>query len=305
VAPDTLTAHGDPGTPGAMSDVGDDRPGWNPEMGGPLVPGMLAWDRFTVGRRRETWLCWSVDLWAPVVVKLVRPGWRPSWTQALDREVRALAHVAHPAVPRLLADGRDGAVPYIAVEYFDGPSLSQCADAEGAFPCGDVARIGVLVLGAVRALHAAGNAHLDISPHNVLLADRRPRLIDLGASRPLGTRLEPGERLGTVGFRGPELADAPGVQVTPAMDVCSVGATLLQVLDRDTLGAGELVDRLAALIDPDSGRRPTTDAAMAALTRIAGSRTTRPWPGFAEQHLPRAPRRRRAPVGLLAGVPID
>jgi serine/threonine protein kinase len=271
-------------------------------MGAPLVPGFLAWDRFTVGHHRETWLCWSVDLWAPAVVKLVRPAWKPSWTDALDREVRALTALAHPAVPRLLADGRDGAVPSIAVEYLDGAALDQCVAAEGLFPAGDVARIGVLVLGALRALHATGNAHLDISPHNVLLVDRRPRLIDLGASRPVGAQLERGEKLGTAGYLAPELVGAPATRVTTAADVHSLGATLLKVLDRASVGADQVVDRLAALADPDPARRPTTDLAMASLTRAAGSRPSRPWPGWGERYLPPPPRRRRGRITGLTSV---
>jgi serine/threonine protein kinase len=294
VAPSVRQAESDLSTLGTESDVGDGRPGWNPEPGAPLVPALLAWDRFTVGHHRETWLCWSVDLWAPAVVKIVRPEWKPQYTEALDREVRALTHLSHPAVPRLLLDGRDSALPYIALEYLDGPDLDEGVDAGGPFPAGDVARLGVLLLGALRALHAAGHAHLDIKPQNVLLVAGRPRLIDLGASRPLWSQLRPGEKLGTEGYHPPELAGCPAADVTPELDVYSLGATLVEVLDRTSVGADEVVDRLTALTDPDPARRPSTGAAMASLARAAGSKLTRPWPGFGERHLPPAPRRRRA-----------
>lgn len=68
--------------------------------------------------------------------------------------------------------------------------------------------------------------------------------------------------------------------------------TLLKVLDRTGVGAAQVVDRLSALTDPDPGRRPSTDLAMASLTRAAGSRLSRPWPGWGERHLPPAPRAR-------------
>jgi serine/threonine protein kinase len=286
-------------------DVGDGLPAWDPDLGGPLVPGFLAWDRMTVGHHRETWLCWSVDLWAPAVVKIVRPAWKAQWVEALDREVRALGAVAHPALPRLLADDRCDDVPHIAVEYLDGPALDQCVHAAGSFPAADTARLGVLVLGALRALHAAGHAHLDLSPDNVLLVDRRPRLIDLGASRPLGSWLESGETLGTDGYRAPELDGAPGAVVTTAMDVYSLGAVLLRILDRASEGADALADRLGTLTDPDPGRRPGTDLALSSLIRKAGAGVSRPWPRWADRYLPPAPRqpRRRAarPVAVAAG----
>jgi serine/threonine protein kinase len=143
----------------------------------------------------------------------------------------------------LLGDGRQDCPPYIAVEYLDGPALDECVGADGPLPAGDTARLGVLVLGALRALHATGNARLDISPDNVLLVDRRPRLVDLGASRPLGSELQPGEEFGTDGFIGPELAGALGGRVTAAMDVYSLGATLLAVLDEASDGADHMADR--------------------------------------------------------------
>jgi serine/threonine protein kinase len=284
------------------NDVGDGRPGWDPLPGAPLVPGLLAWDRISVGHHREVWLCWSVDLWAPAVVKVVRPGWSRRWTEALDREVRALGSVAHPAVPRLLGDGRQSCVPYIAIEYLDGPALDECVEADGPLPARDTARLGVLVLGALRALHATGNAHLDISPYNVLLVDRRPRLIDLGASRPLGSELQLGEAVGTDGFLAPELTGAPGGPVHRALDVYSVGATLAWVLDPSSDGADEVADRLAAFTAADPDRRPSTDLAMSSLSRCAGAGASRAWPRWADRHLPRPPRRSRARSARLSSV---
>jgi eukaryotic-like serine/threonine-protein kinase len=279
--------------PPTERDIGDGRPSWNPRPGEPLVPGLLAWDRMAIGHRRETWLCWSVDLWAPAVVKIVRPGWARSWTEALDREVRALGNVAHPAVPRLLADGRENCLPHIAIEYLDGPALDECVEADGPLPAGDIARLGVLVLGALKAVHAAGNAHLDVSPYNVLLVDRRPRLIDLGTARPLGYELEAGEAIGTDGFLAPEFRDAPGGAITAALDVYGVGATLASLLDPSSDGADRVADRLAALTADDPDRRPGIDLAMSSLAPSAGTGASRPWPAWATRHLPPPPRRRR------------
>jgi serine/threonine protein kinase len=280
-------------TPPIESDIGDGRPGWNPRTGEPLVPGLLAWDRIAAGHHRETWLCWSVALWAPAVVKIVRPGWSRYWTEALDREVLALGNVAHPAVPRLLHDGRESCLPHIGIEYLDGPALDECVEADGPLPAGDIARLGVLVLGALRTLHAAGTAHLDISPYNILLVDRRPRLIDLGTARPLGYELEAGEAIGTDGFLAPEFRDASPGAVTAAVDVYGVGATLASLLDLSSDGADEVAGRLAALTAADPDRRPGVDLAMSSLARNAGTGPSRPWPSWATRHLPPPPRQRR------------
>jgi serine/threonine protein kinase len=260
-----------------------------------LVPAHLAWTQIAVGHHRETWLTWSVDLWAPAVVKLVRPGWSPRWTGALTREVLALRGRAHPSFPRLLADGRGSGIPFIAVEYLDGPALEESVESDGPLTAGDVARLGVLLLGAVRSLHTGGFAHLDVTPANVLLVDRKARLIDLGASRRLGARLRKGQPVGTEGFAAPELTEGRGGPVTSAMDVYGVGATLLATLEAGEAGSKD-ADRVADLLgwftDPAPDRRPGTDVAMAALVRAAGTGADRPWPRWADRNLPRPPRRR-------------
>ncbi|MGY1707300.1 protein kinase [Geodermatophilus sp. SYSU D00697] len=264
----------------------DGRPVWDPAPGDPLVPGHLAWTRLAVGARRETWLCWSVDLWAPAVVKTVRPGWQPQHATALHREVRALTRLLHPAVPRLLHDGRDAGQPFIAVEYLDGPDLGDCLAEGGPFPAEDTAGLGVLVLGALRALHARGLVHLDVDPFNVLLVDRRPRLVDLGSSRRLGSRLHPGERVGTDGYTAPEVGDPTGLPVTPALDVYGVGATLRRILDPGAEGAAGVAAVVDRLTDPDPARRPDVATAIAELAVHAGAEETRPWPSWADPSLP-------------------
>jgi hypothetical protein len=276
------------------TDPEDGRAVWDPVPGMPLVPGYLAWAPMAVGDRRETWLTWSVELWTPAVVKIVRPGWSPGATVALGREVRALRGRTHPAFPRLLDDGRRSPIPYLAVEYLDGSALDESVERDGRLSATETARMGVLLCGALRALHATGTAHMDISPYNVLLVDRKTRLVDLGAARKLGSRLRRGEPVGTDGFAAPEVLDGRGGAVTAGMDVHGVGATLRAVLDTDSPDAGRVTELLGWLTDPDPDRRPTPDLAMRALVRYAGAGLARPWPRWADRELPRPPRRRRA-----------
>jgi len=271
------------------TDPEDGGPIWAPARGTELVPGQLAWTPLATGHHCQTWLCWSVELWMPTLVKLARPGRsRPRWTGALDREARALRPLKHPAFPRLLAYAGRSDQPHLVVEYLDGPALDQALDADGPLTGPDTARLGVGLLAAVRSLHATGSAHLDICPDNVLLVDRRVRLVDLGAARPLGRLLRRGEEAGTDDFIAPELVAAAGGPVTAAMDVYGIGATLRAVLDPadDTGSLSGLLDRLTAL---DPGDRPSVDRALALLVGHAGAGADRPWPRWADGALPRTP----------------
>ncbi|HEU5267655.1 MAG TPA: hypothetical protein VFU35_13190, partial [Jatrophihabitans sp.] len=108
--------------------------------GDPLPGDVLAWERFGVGHRCETWLGWSRPLWSPVVVKLPRPHQtaHPRARRTLHREVTALAGNLHPGLPRLLADGSGAEEPYVVLEYVDGATLAAEVDDNGAFTPDDV-----------------------------------------------------------------------------------------------------------------------------------------------------------------------
>jgi hypothetical protein len=92
----------------------------------------------------------------------------------------------------------------------------------------------------------------------------------------------------------PELGSWAGIEITPAMDVYSIGATLRRALDPAQDPAGRVSEVIGGLADPDPARRPTPDAALASFVRLAGPRASRPWPAWADRHLARASARHRA-----------
>ncbi|MFF1417247.1 serine/threonine-protein kinase [Streptomyces sp. NPDC058280] len=147
--------------------------------------------------------------------------------QRTQKEARAAARITHPGVVTvhdvLNHDGR----PWIVMQYVDGPSLADKAKESGRIGSREAARIGLEVLGALRAAHAAGVLHRDVKPGNVLLArDGGVLLTDFGIAAIEGdsTITRTGELVGSIDYLAPERVR--GGDPGPASDLWSLGATL-------------------------------------------------------------------------------
>ncbi|HKT02359.1 MAG TPA: serine/threonine-protein kinase, partial [Rugosimonospora sp.] len=152
---------------------------------------------------------------------------RAAMGQRSLREARAIARLAHPNVVRVYDIVRQDPWPWIVMEYVPSRSLDQVLRGDGPMPPADAARVGLGVLGALRAAHSAGMVHRDVKPANVLLADDgRVVLTDFGLATLEGdpTVTRPGVIIGSPAFMAPERA-AHGVS-SPESDLWSLGAML-------------------------------------------------------------------------------
>jgi eukaryotic-like serine/threonine-protein kinase len=293
--------------PQICTDPTDDLPVWEFEPGEPITPEHLAWEPLGVGQRCETWLAWSTQLWAPVVVKLARPhqAEHPRARVAVTRECEALIRCPYPALPRLLADGRAGTPPYLVQEYLDGPTLS-AAIVDAPLAADETVAVAAQLTAVIRTLHRAGLAHVDLKADNVILRDGRPCLLDLGSARELGRMQPAGRPIGSPGYAAPELE--AGDPISAAMDLYGIGTIMYEALsgepafdpdlaasdrpDPDSLGLpGEVPDGLAGLtrllLSVDPARRPgSADELLARLAEsFAPTSGAELWPDAAQLHL--------------------
>ncbi|MFF7406232.1 serine/threonine-protein kinase [Streptomyces murinus] len=168
----------------------------------------------------------------------------------LYREARAATRVRHPSAVTVYDVVTEAGVPWIVMELVEGESLGE-ALRRGPLPPAEAARIGLAVLGALRAAHAVGIVHRDLKPANVLLESDTGRVVltDFGIGD--GPGGGGGTGVGGAGFGGggpfvaPERAAGPGAG--PASDLWSLGALLRAALgDTDPGPLGPLLDRLNA-----------------------------------------------------------
>jgi tetratricopeptide (TPR) repeat protein/predicted Ser/Thr protein kinase len=141
-------------------------------------------------------------------------------------EARALAKLRHPNVVAVHEAGHAGDESYIAMEFVEGQTLREWLDAGDRSP----AEIEDALVAAGRGLaaaHAAGIAHGDFKPHNVLVGRDGVRVADFGMAR-LATADASNERGhgGTPAYMAPERLD--GAPPSPAADQFAFAVTVFE-----------------------------------------------------------------------------
>ncbi|HEU4732847.1 MAG TPA: protein kinase, partial [Kofleriaceae bacterium] len=173
-------------------------------------------------------------------------------------EFAQLAKLRHPSLPRVFEVGRirepievadpqgsrapdvlPAGSPFFLAEWIAG---GRCDAQPWAGPeLG--ARVWSLasdIAGALATIHAAGLVHGDVAPQNILVAEDRGVLVDLGLGSGTGAR-------GTPAYMAPEalLGD-----VEPRGDLYGLGATIVRLVTGrppfEAGGLGELVQRIVA-----------------------------------------------------------
>ncbi|GAA3288394.1 protein kinase [Dactylosporangium vinaceum] len=179
--------------------------------------------------------------------------------ERVNREARAAGRVEHPAIVKVHEVVTTDEGPWIVMDLVDGRSLGERVATDGPLPAAEGARLGLVLLDALEAAHAAGITHGDVKPANVLLLpDGSALLTDFAVAAMLDPRLPLSdpvfvapERRGT-GDGGPE------------GDLYSLGATLA------VASPAAAPDLVAALTADDPAERPNAHAVRRALSIAAG-----------------------------------
>lgn len=181
-----------------------------------------------------------------------------------QKEARAAARIQHPAVVTVHDVLEHDDRPWIVMEYIDGPSLADAAKTAGRIEPREAARIGLHVLGALRAAHAVGVLHRDVKPGNVMLAkDGRVMLADFGIAAIEGDSsiTRTGELVGSIDYLAPERVT--GGPPDPSSDLWSLGATLYTAVEaRSPFRRTSPISSLQAVVN-DEPPPPTHAGALA------------------------------------------
>jgi serine/threonine protein kinase len=225
-----------------------------------------------------------------VAVKTIRAEFaeEPDFRTRFAHEVAAARRVSGAFTAPVVAADSEADVPWLATAYVPAPPLSTLVTHCGPLPVPAVRWLAAGCAEALESIHGAGLVHRDLKPSNVLVSPDGPRVIDFGVAR-AAERIQLTLTRGAVGtpaYMAPEQARDTR-RATTASDVYSLGATILfaatghgpyrgdSVMDvlvhlatepPDISGLpAELIEVVAACLERDPRRRPSSAAVLAHL----------------------------------------
>ena len=248
-----------------------------------------------VWEAEDTFLRRTVAVKEVVLPGSLSPEERAVSCERTLREARAIARLGHPNVVTLFDVLDEDARPWVVMELVPSRSLAEVIKEDGPLHPLRVATVGLAVLGALEAAHAAGITHRDVKPGNILLGhDGRVKLTDFGIARAAGDDTITGTGL----LVGSPSYIAPGDHQGPARrarrPTCGVSAPRCtrrsragrrspaatrwrrcrrscRSRRRRTSGPGRLMPALDAMLEKDPTRRARpVDARRALLDVLRG-----------------------------------
>jgi serine/threonine protein kinase len=172
-------------------------------------------ERFTLlsevgrGGMGVVWKARDEETGSIVALKLLREAFAedPDYLARFERELELARRIDSTHVVKVLGYGVRQKVPYLALEYVDGPSLHDSLAAHGPYGWSEAKVFLIEIALGLADAHVAGVIHRDVKPSNVLMGpDGVAKLTDFGIARGLdATRMTAtSTMLGTPAYLAPE-----------------------------------------------------------------------------------------------------
>ena len=216
-----------------------------------------------------------------VALKLMREMYAEDadYVARFERELELAKRINSVHVVKVLGFGVRQKMPYLALEFVDGPSLHDALAKHGPYSWAEASALLVQLAQGLADAHAAGVIHRDVKPSNVLIGpDGIAKLTDFGIARGLDlTRMT-----ATSAMIGTPAYIAPEGPKDARSDLYSLGIIGYQLLTGAPPFVGQTYQEvlLAHLRDePDLGRLPVESRAVIGwlLAKDASARPRNAW----------------------------
>ncbi|HEX6974496.1 MAG TPA: serine/threonine-protein kinase, partial [Vicinamibacterales bacterium] len=231
------------------------------------------------GGMGDVYLAYDPRLARQVALKCPSDAWlKTDEARArLQSEARAAARLTHAHIAAVHDVLESGGRPFIVMEYVEGESLS-AALARGHPSLERGLEMGLQLVDALTAAHAAGVIHRDLKPGNVMLTpDGQIKVLDFGLAKTadvdpaIGPLTRPGEVMVTPAYAAPE--QLMGCQGDARSDVYSAGAILYELFGGRPLwktpSPGHLLDAVCSPLPELSTIDPSVPRDVSAVVARA------------------------------------
>jgi serine/threonine protein kinase len=205
---------------------------WDFQEGHQIGPHLYALRLLGGGYKYEAYLAWDERLLTVVVAKVLRPHVvsDPSARRMLEAERDALERLNHPHIPRFFGGVLDGDVPYLELEFLEGPRLSTLLRKYGTLPVEQLLPLAMQLCSALHYMSGERMVHLDVKPKNIIMG-APPRLIDLSVALSVESAARARKPIGTDRYMAPEQCE-PGKRghMGPPSDIWGAGVTVYEAL---------------------------------------------------------------------------
>ncbi len=175
----------------------------------------------------------------PVAIKRLLAEADPEIIESFRTEAITMASLNHPNVVRVL-DFADESIPYVVLEYVEGPSLRDLIKQSGRLRVDRAIAIILQIAKGLEASASQGIVHRDVTPSNILLTrDGTAKLTDFGLAAFM-VELDNApdrENRGTAAYMSPE--QARGDSIDARSDQYSLGASFYHAVTGYTPFPGE------------------------------------------------------------------
>lgn len=190
-------------------------------------------DTLGEGGMANVYLAEDIILQRKVAVKVLRLDLqKESQTLArFQREALATSELSHPNIVSVLDVGTDDGLPYMVMEYVDGPDLKDYILENSPLDLHEVIRIMDQILSAMNLAHKHNVIHRDLKPQNILMDKRgNIKIADFGIAVALNQSsvTQTNSVMGSVHYMSPE--QTRGGLVTKQSDIYSLGIILYELI---------------------------------------------------------------------------
>ena len=154
-----------------------------------------------------------------------------------EREMQACLDLTHPNIVSVSDYGYTAyGIPYMVMEYIDGPTLDELLHIEGPLNIQDFTQVFLQICSALQQAHDKQIIHRDIKPSNIMLIKQADhgfvaKIVDFGIAKTVGNTsgvTKTGEVIGTLFYMSPE--QCQNEPLDQRSDIYSLGIVMYETL---------------------------------------------------------------------------